>query len=338
MRDGRTHLKKVIKLVVRIVKTKKPTCAEVGEQAVIEAIIKQAPCTRNGDDAAVLDYLAPNSRPVISTDMLVEGRHFRRDWSSPAEIGRKAITQNFADVEAMGARPVAVLLALSIPSYTRLDFVSELARGIAERMDDYGGELVGGDVTDGDSIVISITGIGQLGGSLPALRLDHARPGQAVVATGDIGESAAGYALLNRFGRSGVPAKFDSLIQAHCAATVPPGRGFVARSAGVTAMTDNSDGLIHDVHTMAKKSGVTINLHSAAISPNPLIIEAAELLDIDPWQFVLAGGEDHTLIGTTFGPAPTGFREIGTVVRHNSMGETTVDNKTPLYTSGWGSF
>ena len=118
------------------------------EQAVITAIVTHAPSTRNGDDAAVLDHAAPNSRTVITTDTLVEGRHFRRDWSHPAEIGRKAITQNFADVEAMGARPIAALLALSAPGDTPLEFVADLARGINERVTDYDAELVGGDVTD----------------------------------------------------------------------------------------------------------------------------------------------------------------------------------------------
>ena len=93
--------------MTRIVKNPNPTLADVGEQAVITAIVAHAPSTRNGDDAAVLDHAAPNSRTVITTDTLVEGRHFRRDWSHPAEIGRKAITQNFADVEAMGRAPMA---------------------------------------------------------------------------------------------------------------------------------------------------------------------------------------------------------------------------------------
>ncbi|MDR7355461.1 thiamine-monophosphate kinase [Corynebacterium felinum] len=325
-------------IMARRNKVKNPTLAEVGEHAVIDTIMRHAPSTRNGDDAAVLDHGAPNSRTVITTDMLVEGRHFNLDWSNPAEIGRKAITQNFADVEAMGARPVAALLALSAPNYTRLQFVADLARGIGERVLDYGAELVGGDITDGENIVISVTAVGQLGGSLPALRLENARPGQILVASGGIGDSAAGYALISRFGREGVPEKFAPLIRAHCSTEMPPGRGFVARAAGVTAMTDNSDGLIADLGTLARRSGVSVNVLSETIAPSPLVREAAELVGEDPWKFVLSGGEDHTLVGTTFGPPPTGFRQIGTVVRHNSMGEVTVDSAHPHYREGWTSF
>lgn len=317
---------------------KNPTLAEVGELATIAEIIKRAPSRHNGDDAAVLDHGAPNSRTVVTTDMLVEGRHFKLDWSTPAEIGKKAITQNFADVEAMGARPVAVLLALSVPSYTRLEFVTELARGMGERLQDYGAELVGGDITDGESIVVAITAVGQLGGSLAPLTLDAARAGQKLVASGPIGESAAGYALLRRFGREGVPEEFWPLVQAHCAATMAPGRGFVARSAGASAMTDNSDGLISDLTTIAQRSGVSIDLDSSAIAPSQLMQRAAERLECDPWEWTLSGGEDHTLLATVFGAAPTGFREIGTVGHKDHLRTVTIDGKLPAYNLGWKSF
>ncbi|AZA11309.1 thiamine-phosphate kinase [Corynebacterium gerontici] len=314
-----------------------PTLAEVGEREAINLIAAHAPSPRNGDDAAVLEHDAPNSQTVVSTDMLVQNRHFRLDWSTPAEIGKKAITQNFADVEAMGARPKAALLALSVPAHTRVQFVAELARGIGERVVEYGAELVGGDITDGDAVVISVTAVGQLGGSLPELCLDRARPGQHVVASGEIGASAAGLALLQRFGRDNIPEEFAPLVQSHCAAKVPPGRGFVARSAGVSSMTDNSDGLIVDTRNIARRSNVSINLFSDAIAPSELLYAAAELLQADPWEWVLQGGEDHTLIGTTTSAAPTGYRVIGRV-DHRSEGEVLIDGKTPLFDGGWSSF
>lgn len=317
---------------------KNPTLAEVGEKAAINVITSHAPSAFNGDDAAVLLHPAPNTRTVVSTDLLVQERHFKLDWSTPSEIGRKAITQNFADIEAMGARPIAALLGLSAPSYTRLEFVSEFAKGIAQRVSDYGAELVGGDITDGDNIVISITAIGKLGGSIPPLTLDAARQGQTVVATGDIGASAAGLALLTRFGREGIPEQFLPLVHAHCQTFRPEGRGFVARSAGVTAMTDNSDGLIADLTTIAHRSGVSIDLDPQAIAPTPLMQEAADLLEADPWQWVLTGGEDHTLLATTFGQAPTGFRTIGTVGKASTTQPVTVDHTAPTHSRGWDTY
>ncbi|RSZ66071.1 thiamine-phosphate kinase [Corynebacterium hylobatis] len=312
-----------------------PTLGEVGEHRTIEAIMEAAPSSRNGDDAAVLNHASPNSRTVATTDMLVEGRHFKVGWSTPEEIGQKAIVQNFADIEAMGARPIAALLAVSAPRHTPVDWVRGVATGIHQRVGEYSAELVGGDLTEGDQLVLSVTAIGSLGGSRPELTLDRARPGQRVVTHGRIGWSAAGLALLERYGREQVPEKFTPLVDAHCAPRLNPGRGVVARATGATAMTDNSDGLIVDLNTIASRSGVGIDLHSADICPAPLIMEAADLLDADPWKWVLSGGEDHTLLATTAGDPPSGFRSIGRVVRGERV---TIDGEEPRYGHGWVSF
>ena len=175
-----------------------PTVADVGERAVTLAIQRMAPSSRNGDDAAVLATPAPNTRTVVSTDVLVEGRHFSLDWSSAEEVGRKAIVQNFADIEAMGARPVAALLGLTMPGHTPLNFVQRLIAGMWDKTLQHNSELVGGDLTRADTLIVSITAIGILGGSSPALTLDRARAGQRLVASGPIGYSAAGLALLRQ--------------------------------------------------------------------------------------------------------------------------------------------
>ncbi|WP_257162458.1 thiamine-phosphate kinase [Corynebacterium cystitidis] len=310
-----------------------PTVGEVGERATIDTIMTAAPSHINGDDAAVLHHASPNSRAVATSDMLVEGRHFNPAWTTPYQVGRKAIVQNFADVEAMGARPQAALLAISAPDSTPLAVIEGLAQGIAARCDQFAAELVGGDLTAGQQLVLSVTAIGSLGGNLPELALDAARPGQRVVAHGRIGYSGAGLALL----ASGieVPERLHPLIDAHQAPELTPGRGVIARSAGATAMTDNSDGLVHDLGIIARRSGVGIDLSPVAIAPDALLKEAGELLGVDPWQWVLSGGEDHTLLGTTNGKAPSGFRSIGQVTKGQGV---TVDNRPPTYGKGWQSF
>lgn len=316
-----------------------PTAQEVGEHAVIAAIIAAAPSSSNGDDAAVLSHATPNSQVVATTDMLVEGRHFRRDWSTPEEIGHKAVVQNFADIEAMGARAVAALLAVSVPADTPVAFFEGLAAGIESRVADYSAELVGGDVVSGDQLVISVTAIGSLGGNLPSLRLDRARPGQRVVAHGRIGWSAAGLDLLERFGRAGVPADLVDVVQAHCAPHLTPGRGVIARATGATSMTDNSDGLTVDLATIAARSGVSIDLSTAALAPAPELLRAGELLGVDPWEWILTGGEDHTLIATTANDVPSGFRQIGRVGKQHPTGPAvTLDAAVPPYHGGWLSF
>lgn len=313
--------------------TSGPTVADVGELGTIDAIIAAAPSRINGDDAAVLHHASPNSRTVATTDMLVEGRHFNPAWTTPYQVGRKAIVQNFADIEAMGARPLAALLAISAPESTPLAVIEGLAEGIGARCEEYAAELVGGDLTGGEQLVISVTAIGSLGGNLPELALDQARPGQRVVAHGRIGYSGAGLALLAA--GIDVPDQLHPLIHAHQAPELTPGRGVIARSARATAMTDNSDGLCHDLGIIARRSGVGINLSSVAIAPEALVKEAGKLLDVDPWEWVLSSGEDHTLLATTSGQAPSGFRSIGQVVKGQGV---TIDNRPPKYGQGWQSF
>ncbi|WP_165165348.1 thiamine-phosphate kinase [Corynebacterium qintianiae] len=310
-----------------------PTLGEVGEHEVIRAIVDAAPSTFNGDDAAVLTPAVPNSRVVVTTDMLVEGRHFTSDLTTPFDVGRKAVVQNFADIEAMGARPIAAVLAFSAPPELPLDVVRQLAAGIQSKVSEYSSELVGGDVTSGPGLVLSISAVGSLGGSLPALELRRAKPGQRVVAHGRIGYSAAGLALLQS-GRD-IPEKLHPLVHAYQTPDVTPGRGMIARAAGATAMTDNSDGLIHDIGTVASRSNVMIDLDAAALAPDELQIAAGELLGVDPWQWVLSGGEDHTLLGTIEGSAPVGFRTIGSVRKGAGV---LVGGQAPAYTGGWESF
>ena len=315
-----------------------PTLREVGESGVIQEIIAAAPSSLNGDDAAVLLPMAPNSRTVATTDMLVEGRHFRLDWSSPYQVGLKAITQNYADIEAMGARPIGALMALGAPLDTPVSVVREIAEGIAQRTGEYNTELVGGDVTQAEKITVSVTAIGALGGDRQPLALSAARDGQKVVAHGKIGWSAAGWALLERFGTQLPDPQLQPLVDFHCAPEIEPGRGVIARATGATAMTDNSDGLVHDLTTIAKRSAVKINIFSEAIAPDELLQRAGDLLDHDPWDWVLAGGEDHTLLGTTMKDAPSGFRLIGDVHKSNGTDHLTIDGTPARYNTGWESF
>lgn len=314
-----------------------PTIGELGEHEVIKRIIAAAPSSRNGDDAAILGQPAPNSRTVVSTDMLIENRHFKLEWSTPEEIGQRAILQNFADIEAMGARPVAAVLALAAPPETPVSFVEGVARGVEQRVEYYSAELVGGDLTSGDSIALSVTAIGSLGGSAPALHISGAKAGQTIIAAGRIGYSGAGLALLQRFGRSDVPEHLLPLVDAFVAPTLTAGRGMIARATGATSMTDNSDGLVVDLGHLARRSNVTCDLDSDAIAPDALLCRAGDLLGIDPWEWVLGGGEDHTLLGTTNFEVPSGFRAIGTVVRKAEF-DVTVDGQKPTTTGGWVSF
>lgn len=314
------------------------TIGEVGEFEVIDAIRLIAPSRRNGDDAAVLTQTTPNARYVASTDMLVEGRHFSLGWSTPQKVGQKAAIQNFADIEAMGARPTAMLFGISAPPSTPLSVVEGIAEGLWEQGKRCAAELVGGDIVSGDCLVISITAMGELGGPMPALMRSHAKPGENIIASGQIGFSGAGLALLQHFGSvAAVPDEFSDLVEAHLVPDFVYGRGTTARAAGAMSLTDNSDGLVVDLASIATASNVTLDVSSEAIAPHELLVAAGEVLEEDPWQWVLSGGEDHTLIGTCQGDAPTGFTTIGKVIRKKSE-PVLIDGQTPKQTSGWVAF
>ena len=158
------------------------------------------------------------------------------------------------------------------------------------------------------------------------------------MAHGKIGWSAAGWALLERFGTNLPDSSLQPLVDFHCSPVIDPGRGVIARATGATAMTDNSDGLVHDLTTIAKRSAVKINIFTDAVAPDELLLRAGELLDHDPWDWVLSGGEDHTLLGTTMKDAPSGFRVIGEVTRRNGDGVLTIDGQPARYSTGWESF
>lgn len=321
------------------------TVAEAGEAATIAAIRAAAPSSLNGDDAAVLDLAGTNSRHVCSTDILVRGRHFTFDYSTPWEVGVKSVTQNFADIQAMGARPTSILMAIATPGDLPLRTVSEIARGINDGASPWAAELVGGDVVTSKDLVISITALGELAGPAPALTLDGAGVGQRVVASGVIGYSAAGLAILRHYGsRKAIPkddAILNELADWHCAPHLVPGRGSVARATGASSMTDNSDGLIVDLSVIAERSGVCIDLDKAAIAPDDKLRYAAQKTGSDPWEWVFTGGEDHTLMGTTDARLPTGYRPIGRVRSiPDTEGEpplVLVDGELPAFISGWAS-
>jgi thiamine-monophosphate kinase len=310
------------------------TLAGVGEFAVIDRLVagRRQPETvllGPGDDAAVVS--ATDARVVVSTDMLVEGRHFRLDWSSPHDVGRKAIAQNAADIEAMGATTTAFVVAFGAPGDTQTQQALELADGMWHEAGLLGAGIVGGDLVSAPQWVISVTALGDLAGHA-AVRLGGARVGDIVAVVGDLGWSAAGYALL----RNGIEG-FDALRRRHLVPEPPYGQGAVAAEAGATAMTDISDGLVADLGHIAQASGVGIDLSRDALGAHhDALSAAATALAMDPWGWVLAGGEDHALVATFPGEPPAGWTAIGRVLDDAAC--VLLDGEQWHGDTGWQSF
>jgi thiamine-monophosphate kinase len=289
------------------------TVSDVGEFGLIARVTAGlAPADTTllgpGDDAAVVR--TADGRVVASTDLLVEGRHFRRDWSTANDVGHKAAARNFADIAAMGAVPTALLVGLAAPPDLELTWADGLMAGLREECGEVGAAVVGGDVTAADAVMLGVTALGDLQGRDP-VTLDGAEVGDVVALAGRIGWADAGHAILARGFRSPV-----QIVAAHRRPEVPYAEGPAAAELGATAMTDVSDGLVADLGHIAGASGVRIELRGDLV-PVPLKLkEVGAALNTDPLVWVFTGGDDYALVAT-FPPGtalPAAWTVIGGVV------------------------
>ena len=311
-----------------------PTLGGLGEFPMIARLVtgRRQPASTllgPGDDAAVVR--AGDGRIVVCTDMLVADRHFRLDWSSPHDVGRKAIAANAADIAAMGAAPTAFVVGFGAPAHTPAAHLAEVADGMWAEAEPLGAGIVGGDLVQAERWVVSVAALGDLGGRPPVRRVG-AGAGAIVAVAGDLGRSAAGYALWDK----GIDG-FDELRRAHLVPRPPYRQGPAAAEAGAQAMTDVSDGLIADVGHLAAASGVDIDLSRAALDDDHTALRgAAAAVGADAWAWVLGGGEDHALVAVFAAAAPPGWRRIGVV--RTGTGRVLLDGAPPTAAGGWQSF
>jgi len=311
------------------------TIADLGEFGLIATLAAGLPRSERtvvgiGDDAAVLT--APDGRVVATMDLLLEGRHFRRDWSAPTDIGAKAAARNLADVAAMGAVPVALLVGFGAPGDLPLAWARDLVAGIAGECSRVGATVIGGDTSGAESVLLAVTALGDLGGHDPVTRAG-AQPGDVLAIAGVLGNSAAGLALLEA-GLAG-PA---SLIAAHRRPHPPYQAGPEAARLGATSMIDVSDGLLADVGHIAQASGVLIEIDTALLPGGAdLAAAAAALGRPGSLDWVLTGGEDHALAATF--PAGTSLPAHWTVAGQVRDGQGVYVNGQPYTgTAGWNHF
>lgn len=320
-----------------------PVVADVSEDDLLARIFPHLPAGDRtllgpGDDAAVLG--APDGRFVVSTDVLVEDRHFRLGWSSGEDVGWRAAMQNLADVAAMGARPTALVVSLVAPGDLPVAWVEGLARGLGEACRTVGAGVVGGDLSGGGAVVVAVTVHGDLGGREPVLR-SGARPGDVLALAGTVGRSAAGLALLD----AGRPEAGPDAVRVYRRPQPPLAAGPEAARAGATAMLDVSDGLLRDAARIAAASRVVLDLddpRSALADDLAALRGAAAALGADPVAWALGGGEDHGLLASfPPGAVPAGFRVVGRVRAPDAgapAGTVLVAGRPPHAVPGWEHF
>jgi thiamine-monophosphate kinase len=263
-----------------------------------------------GDDGAVV---STTDRTVITTDMAVEGTHFSTKWSSAFDIGRKIAAANLADVYAMGGSPKYLVVAVTLTGQESMEWIEELAEGIAHEANSCGAFVVGGDLAKGPCIVVSITAIGDV--DTPITR-SGAQVGDSIYISSLPGWSAAGLSIIEK--------DLDDDLAVHAvseysAPTVDYVSAIQFSNNRAHSMCDVSDALIIQANQLANASGVALKFDQELFAQHPEFLtlkELADSQDVDVWQWIFAGGEDHVFLAT--GIDLDGFC-VGTVVEGSGV-------------------
>jgi len=314
------------------------TVRELGERGTLARILPLLPLSHStlvppGDDSAVSTI--EGGAVVTTCDMMIEGPDFRLDWSTPHDVGWKAMASNLADIAAMGATPTGVIVALACPPETPIDLLEGIARGISDGLGEMaeGCVVLGGDLSTAPQLCLSVTVLGELADHSAVLR-SGARPGDVVAVAGELGVSERGLRILrehtNKAGGVLPETTRDQLrlnhpeVAHHLAPTAPIALGVVAAEAGATAMMDISDGLVLDATRLGEASGVSIDLDGSLADQ----------------EEALMGGEDHGLLAC-FPPdsvLPHGFRAVGNVVNRGDLWVSVAGAAPRVSRTGWDPY
>jgi thiamine-monophosphate kinase len=315
-----------------------PEIAAVGERGLIEHIRRRLPPPPRelvvgiGDDAAVA-VVDRGALQVVTTDALVEGVHFDRRFSSPADVGYKALAVNVSDIAAMGAAPRLALLSLMLPPAMPLADIDALMDGFLDIAASTGVTLAGGNVTRSPGpLVVDVTVVGSVKPRRILTRCGG-RPGESLYVTGTIGAAAAGLGWLRQHGETGaeLPEEPDlaDCVRRH-RRPEPRARlgAILGRTRAASACMDLSDGLADAVRQVAEASGVGARIEANAL---PIHRGAARWFHQhgeDPVRASLAGGDDYELLFALSGRARGRLRLVerqGRGIPLTRIGELTRD-------------
>ncbi|MBI5880487.1 MAG: thiamine-phosphate kinase [Chloroflexi bacterium] len=276
--------------------------SDIGEFKLIERIRAKLPpapagvVTGLGDDTAVMRPSA-GAYLLATCDAQVEGRHFRREWSTPYQIGRKALAVNLSDIAAMGGAPRYALVSLGLPNDLDVEFVDELYRGMVDEASQFDAHIVGGNLSGATEIVIDVTLLGECDPQQIVGR-SGAREDDVVLVTGNLGAACCGTDLLATSRDVPVqPAARDFCLRAAQTPTprVREGR-LIAQSGLAHAMIDVSDGLAADLGHICDESRVSVRLFAEPLPIASETVEVAFAVGRDPLDPALHGGEDYELL------------------------------------------
>lgn len=321
-----------------------------GEDEIIRHLRRRFPAGGRvrvgiGDDAAVL---AGDARRdwVVTTDLLVEDVHFVRRWQPARAVGWKALARSLSDVAAMGARPVAALVALAVPAATPTVWVKDFFDGLALLARRFNVRVIGGDLSSAAQIVADVQVFGEVEKGCAVLR-SGARPGDLLFVGGMLGLSQLGLLRLQSRGASVQPV-LKRALRAHF---YPWPRVKLARALQryrPSAMIDLSDGLSTDLHHLCEASRVGACLFASRIPAVAVPPPLARRLRTSGMELALHGGEDYQLLFALSQSRPQPLPESLAGVRLTAIGEITSDPRVVLVDStgraerlpprGWNHF
>lgn len=249
-----------------------------------------------GDDAALLDLGGPEL-VAVTTDAMLQDRHFRLDWLSPIEIGWRAASGALSDLAAMGAAPAALFCSVGLPPQWPVEGAEDLLKGIARATEAVGAVLAGGDVIASENVLVDIMALGQVPRGQQLTR-DGATAGQFLAVTGVLGAPAAAVELMEAEGPDALAdGDYETICRrfAHPEPRVKAGRALAA-SGLVSAAIDISDGLVQDAGHIAERSGVRAVIEAARVPIADGCAAIAERIDANAIHWALAGGEEFELL------------------------------------------
>lgn len=284
-----------------------------------------------GDDAALFHF--SSGEVILSIDSFFEGVHFELSTHTPRDIGWKAVAASLSDIAAMGGEPLCAMIALSFPSSPDAEFVRSIFSGAIECLESFNSSLVGGDITEGKTLGLTVSVVGT---PTPAgvVRRSGSMKGDVIGVTGTIGDSAAGLKIL-KSGKDTLRLNYPRLVESHLRPKPKFAEGVILARMGATAMEDISDGLASDMKNICIESGLGCEIDQNSIPLSEEAISFARTIKEDPYRWALVGGEDYELLFTcSFGDFKEVEREFGQIgKRVTCIGRMVEGKERKLITS-----
>lgn len=252
-----------------------------------------------GDDTSVT-VQSGGLALLATTDILIEGIHFIRAFTTPYLLGRKALSVSLSDIAAMGGKPLFHLVSIAMPPDTPKTFINGLYKGLDACGLDYGSCLAGGNTARlPDRVMISTTVFGEMAEGRVVYR-SGARPGDVICVTGCLGDSALGLSVLQKDGARGLRGTYRDAVLKHLNPTPRLALGMALASGRLaTAMMDLSDGLGVDLGRLCEASGVAAQVELEKIPVSTCLMRSVKGAKSAATTIAAGGGEDYELLFTS---------------------------------------